>query len=502
MPVPSEFREGGGMETRSFPCEIREEQGQPVLFGYAIRWGDLSEPLTFGRERFVKGAFREWLDSGADVLLLHGHDLSRVLARRSNGTLRAEEDEVGLFVEARPNVDTTHGRDLLALVRRGDVKQLSIGFVAEDERWVDDPEIGTIREVTRAQLREISAVALPAYPTTSVAVRHRDEKGVREMEQRTEQVQPIELATPAAEVRESAFADYLRGRPFDVRQLTVGTDVAGGYLAPEAFVRQLIRGLEEQVVLRQVANVLTVSAARVEIPTLGTGVTAAWTSEAAAIAESEPTFGQVAFTPHKLGALTLVSNELLADAAVNVEQVLAELFAQAFAEQEEHAFLLGNGSGQPSGLLTDAAIPVVTTAAPNAISADEVLRLYDALPPQYRPNAVWIMNPSTMAALRLLKDQSGQYLLVTGLAGPTPTTLLGRPVYLTSRMPAIGAGNKVVVFGDLTRCYTIVQRQGIEVQRSADRYFERDLTAFRAVERVDGKVVLPEAAVILQMASA
>jgi len=100
---------GKELETRSWPfaAELRQEGEQPVLVGYAVRWGEVSEPLPF-RERFLPGAFAKDLASGRDVLALVGHELSKVLARRSNGTLTLREDEVGLWVEIRPQ----HGDQL------------------------------------------------------------------------------------------------------------------------------------------------------------------------------------------------------------------------------------------------------------------------------------------------------------------------------------------------------------------------------------------------------
>jgi HK97 family phage major capsid protein len=314
-------------------------------------------------------------------------------------------------------------------------------------------------------------------------------------------VDPV-LTTPIPETR-GAFDAYLRGRPFDTRALAVGTGGAGGYVAPEGFEAELIRALNEQSVMRRIARVLPpITQASVRIPKNLTGVAAAWVGENQAITPSDPTFGQVEFTPHKIGALTLVSNELLADSAVNVEQLLATLFGEAFAALEDAAFFAGDGNGKPSGILNEGSIEAVITAAANAVSTDEILALYDALPPQYRATAVWVMNPATMSHLRKLKDNTGRYLLVEGLAGAAPTTLLGRPVYLSSNMPAIAPDAKVIVFGDVARAYLIVDRQGIEVQRSSDRYFESDQTAFRAIARTDGKVVLPDAVRFLKMAAA
>lgn len=538
------------LETRSSELiELRGDENQPILAGYAVVYNQDSKPLPF-IERILPGAFKRSLESGQDILALVDHDPARVIGRTSNGTLTLREDEKGLYVEIRPNMETTYGRDIVASVKRGDVRNMSFGFKCRKDRWLPS-ENGkdTIREVIEAELREVSIVSIPAYPQTTIQKRKEvtsmklEERELRQKltelkekheallqkedltdEERSQQLElareirtletqlatfkpeqkpvpPVTVPTPTPD-EQRAFENYLRGREFDTRAMTVGTATSGGYLAPEQFSREVIRQLTERAVMRQVARVITIGAASVKIPRLTSSITAAWTGEAAAIAESQPAFDQVEFKPHKLGALTLVSNELLADSAVDVANFLATLFAEKFAEVEDIAFLKGTGTGQPKGLLTYAEVQRVTTAAANAITADEVINLFDALPPQYRANAVWVMNPATMNHLRKLKDNAGQYMLVSGLAGEAPTTLLGRPVVLTSNMDTIAAGADVILFGDLARAYYIVDRQGLEVQRSADRYFEQDLTAFRAIKRTDGGLVLADAVRILRMAAA
>src|SRR5690606_24646981 len=145
--------------------------------------------------------------------------------------------------------------------------------------------------------------------TMSEEIRNTQAVVVEEHEEGEERdVQPaprvdVRLATPAAETRSTAFADYLRGRPFDIRALKVGEDAAGGYLAPDSFQTELIRWLREASVMRQVARVVgPIAAARVTFPVLKDAVTAAWTPETQAITPSDPSFAQVVFTPHKLAA--------------------------------------------------------------------------------------------------------------------------------------------------------------------------------------------------------
>src|SRR5690606_27170350 len=143
-------------------------------------------------------------------------------------------------------------------------------------------------------------------------------------------------------------------------------------VAPEEFVAELVKALNAASVMRQVADVKgPIAAASVRFPVLKSSVTAKWTAEAAAIDASDAVFDQIEFTPHKLGALTLVSNELIGDAAINVEQLLAELFGEEFAKVEDAAFFGGSGSGQPSGILGNDDIETVEAAGADTITADD-----------------------------------------------------------------------------------------------------------------------------------
>ena len=528
-------------EQRSFEIRLAGTEQEPRLIGYAAVFGQDSAGLPF-TERVRPGAFKSSLESGQDILALVDHDRGKVIGRISNQTLSLREDDKGLLVEIKPNLETTFGSDVVANVKRGDLKNMSIGFVCQKDEWKND-----IREIIAADLKEVSIVSMPAYAGTIVQKRSQEEKNMnqeeRELRQKLAQAkekqsalteeergQQLELAkeirtletelasfkpepkqtAPAVilstgqDEQRAAFVNYLRGKPYDVRALTeTGVGATGGYLAPDSFLAEVIRKLNELVVMRQVARTITISAASVKIPRLTDSVTAAWTDEATAIAPSQPAFDQVTFTPHKLAALTLVSNELLGDSAVAVESLLAQLFAEKIAEVEDLAFFKGNVTGQPKGIMTEAGITRIPTAATDVISADEIIALYDALPPAYRASATWVMNPATMGAIRGIKDPPlYQYLLISNMVGDTPNTIFGRPVLLSGNIDTIAAGKDVILFGNLARAYYIVDRLGLEVQRSVDRYFEQDITAFRAIKRVDAKLVLADACRILKMKTA
>lgn len=145
------------------------------LVGYASVFNSLSENLGGFREQIAPSAFKRTLeDETADVRALVNHDSSMVLGRRANGTLDLATDERGLNVKIKVP-ETSYGRDLLELVRRGDISQMSFGFFVNPggDHW-DTRDGERIRTVTDLSLVEVSVVAIPAYADTSIAIRSRD----------------------------------------------------------------------------------------------------------------------------------------------------------------------------------------------------------------------------------------------------------------------------------------------------------------------------------------
>lgn len=285
--------------------------------------------------------------------------------------------------------------------------------------------------------------------------------------------------------------------------LQVGTDSEGGYLVPDEFERTLVEALEEQNIFRSLAHVIQTSSGDRKIPVVASKGTASWVDEEGTIPESDDAFSQVSIGAYKLGTMIKVSEELLADSVFDLESYISREFARRIGNKEEEAFFNGDGSGKPLGVLaaTGGAQTGVTAASATAITADELMDLYYSLRAPYRKSSVFLMNDSTVKAVRKLKDANGQYLWQPSLSAGTPDTLMGRPVYTSAYMPALAAGAKGVLFGDLSY-YWVADRQGRSFKRLGELYAPTGQVGFLATQRVDGRLILPEAVKVLQQKAA
>ncbi len=227
--------------------------------------------------------------------------------------------------------------------------------------------------------------------------------------------------------------------------------------------------------------------------------TASWVDEEGAISESDDSFGQVSIGAYKLATMIKVSEELLNDSVFNLESYIAKEFARRIGAKEEEAFFVGDGTGKPTGIFnaTGGAQLGVTAASATAITLDEIMDLFYSLKSPYRKNAIFTMNDSTVKAIRKLKDGNGQYIWQPSITAGTPDTVLNRPVKTSSYVPTIASGTKSIAFGDFAY-YWVADRQGRAFKRLNELYAATGQVGFMATQRVDGKLILPEAIKVLQ----
>ena len=282
-----------------------------------------------------------------------------------------------------------------------------------------------------------------------------------------------------------------------MNSLNIGTDGEGGYLVPDEYEQTLVQALEDENFFRSIATTITTAGDR-KIPMATGHGTASWAEEKTKLKESDETFAQETLGAYKATTTVKVSEELLYDSVFNLEAYISQEFARRIGSLEEEAFLVGDGTGKPTGVFNSAKTGV-TAASAEAITFDEIFDLFYSLKSAYRKNGIWICNDTTIKALRKIKDANGQYLWQPSVSANTPDMLSNRPIKTSSYAPEIGTGKTPIIFGDFSY-YWIADRQGRSFKKLAEIYSETDEVGFKTTERVDGKLLLPEAVQALKMA--
>ena len=284
-----------------------------------------------------------------------------------------------------------------------------------------------------------------------------------------------------------------------VNALSIGEDSEGGYTVPDEFEKRLVQALEDNNLFRGLATVIRTSSGTRKIPVAQDNGEASWIDEGEEIPESDTTFSQTMLSAYKLGTMIKISNELLNDSAFDLAAYIAQRFGVRMGNAEERAFITGDGVGKPLGLLDDACAQVgVTAAAADKVTFDEIFRLYYSLRAPYRKKAQFLCNESMVLQLMTLKDNNGNHIWKPGLDIGKPDTLLNRPLRTSSFMPGLSAGNKAMTFGDYSY-YWIADRKNRTFRRLNELYARTDQVGFMTTQRVDGKLILPEAVQCLRM---
>ncbi|WP_159005289.1 phage major capsid protein [Bradyrhizobium sp. S69] len=303
-----------------------------------------------------------------------------------------------------------------------------------------------------------------------------------------------------------AFASFVRnGReamdPLEIKSLVVANDTGAGYLAPPQLSTELIKQLTLFSPVRAAAYVGQTGSPSIILPSR-TGITnALWEGETEASQESDPAFGQLEIPIFGMKTYTDISVQLLEDTVQNVEAILSEALGEDFGKKEGTAFVNGTGNKQPRGIMVHPGVTYFPNGSTTVLSSDALIDLMYSLPPAYRNSGAWMMNGTTIATVRKLKDTVGQYLWQPSLIVGQPDTLLGRPVIEAIDMPDATAGNMPIVFGNFNIGYRIYDRVSLTFIRDPFTQALNSLVRFHARRRVGGDVVQPQALRKLKMAA-
>ena len=293
------------------------------------------------------------------------------------------------------------------------------------------------------------------------------------------------------------------------RALQVDDPTLGGYLqAPQKFVADLLKGLDDEVMIRQNATIHTLEkAATLGVPTLDTDAAdAEWTSEL--LTGSEDTsirIGKRELKPNPLAKRIKVSNTLLRVGAIDVETLIMNRLNYKFGITMEKGYLTGNGSGQPLGLFvaSDDGIPTSRDSSEDMEAtnrtADGLINAKFTLKAKYYAKSKWLFHRDAVKRIRKLKDGMGQYLWVPGLVKNSQDTLLDSPVMISENVPnTFTTGLYVGLYGDF-KYYWIVDCLSLTMQRLVELYAETNQTGFIGRYEGDGQPVLAEAFVRVKM---
>lgn len=276
----------------------------------------------------------------------------------------------------------------------------------------------------------------------------------------------------------------------------------GGFLIPEILRSEILRVAHERGVVRGRARVIPMDSLTVPFPTVDEtshvsslygGITGYWTEEGATLTETQPLFGQMELRAHKLTLYTEIPNELLRDAIPALQAFLGEVFPEALAWFEDVAFFIGGGVGEPLGFLNAGATVQIDRAgsSTDTVAWVDIVNMYARMLPGSLDRAVWVISPDVLPQLLTMTVGTGNAAVWIGGgnfpsgANRPPMTMLGAPIIVSEKAKTMGTPGDIsfVDFG----YYLLGDRQAMSAKQSEDYRFQNDITAFRWIERVDGR---------------
>ncbi|RAH97624.1 phage major capsid protein [Acuticoccus sediminis] len=495
-------------------------------FGKADRVGDVIE----------KGAF-----AGAPTSLpmLWAHDQSQVIGVWTS----IIEGQKGLELKGHLLInDVAKAREVHAMVRAGAASGLSIGFQTKSAT----PIRGGGRTIRSVDLLECSVVAVPANADariTSIKSNSLSNQDVTPMDNEVieDEAETVDLAETiselkaslaettkafdalktdhqklatrlnrpgvitaktedAAETETKAFRAFVAG---DQKALSVTGDSGGkgGVLAPATFQATVQRLLIEASPFRQFASVMTIGAPSIELPVQDSAVQVSWVGENETRPDTDAAFSTLTIDTFGMGAQVSISNDLIADSQVDIMSIIASDFAKQAAKAEGLAFLDGDGTKKPTGLLRNANV-AVQDATGTTLAIDDIVDLTVSLPNEYARSSKLFMNRKTRAALRKLALAEAPDAWGDSLAAGTPSTFLGFPIIELPDLDDVAADATPILFGDLAQTFRVVDRAGLTLFSDPYTKAANNMTVVHVNRRVGGAVINPDAMTFYTMAAA
>jgi len=373
---------------------------------------------------------------------------------------------------------------------------------ARNRAW---EEAKTLLDSAAAEKRELTAEEDAKYQSISAdldrraqiietlkADADREVRAAEAMRGFEDQAKPVvekSTAKDEAEIIRSLARGDMRSYEFEKRDITKSST---GSPVPTSFYNRIIELARFVGPMLETSTILnTAGGENLQIPSLSaySATQGTATAEAAAYSEADPTFNSfVTLGAYKYGFLIQVTRELVEDAGVDILGFLADQIGNTMGTTANSRLTLGTGTVEPNGIVPRAGSGVASTAT--SLAADDLISLVYSLDTVARrlPGSGFMMNANTVAAVRKLKDNSGQYLFSPSMNSEDRDLLLGHRIYENPAMSNVGSAVKSVIFGNLNS-YFVRQVGGIRIDRSDDYAFNQDLITFRAQVRLDGNLI-------------
>lgn len=358
------------------------------------------------------------------------------------------------------------------------------------------------RELTEAEAEELAEIRDNVRRIVETLKLDDDirELGMEEKKDTTKEDEAMEeRAINTEQAEREALENYLRGRVIHERagELTPAEN-SGQALIPTTIVNSIIRKVYDISPVLERSQKFNVKG-NLDVPFYpadANNIKVAYQTEFTPLASSSGAFDTVTLTGFLAGALTKVSRSLINNVNFNIVDFVVDEMAQSIARWIEGELLKGT-EGKVTGLSTLG--NKITTASATAITAEEVVRLHDSIKDKYQNNAIWIMSPATRTALRLLKSNTGYFLLNDDMSTPFGTSLLGKPVYVSDNMPDIASGKNVIFYGDMKGLATKFN-EDINIEVLRERYADEHAVGVIGWFEFDSKVIDEQQIAVMTMA--
>ena len=532
----------------NFRASVNDEG---IFEGYLSTYDDVDSYGTY----FMPGAWDksiERFNSGEVIPVLWSHDRSKPIGKFTE----LKSDEKGLWGRGKLTLEDPQAKIAYAHMKDGSVMGLSVGFEMDYDNVIYNRLLDALG-IAEADLFECSVVVFPANSNakiTNYKSQNHDHGEVKmegsiaetieKMNAAIENLRNAQTAQNDAEISkrdteiselkkqiaqlsnpitgtaqtedpskqyEKDFHNYLKtGNALNLRNDPVppvagseGTNANGGFICPDGLDKRVVELLTPRSTIRRNATIIVPAGKKYERPYKKTGITSGWVGETTArTATDAQTYDMISAEVGELYAFPQYTQNFLADTWYNVEQGFARDLAITFADKEETAFISGDGSNKPKGILGSTTtfgteddahrdwnkLQKVNTGSATGITLNSLYAIKDSLNYAYRSNAKWYMSTSTYTALQqTLVDAERRGIFGRGdVSQNMPETLLGYPIEIDDYMPAVAANSYPIIFGDMRQGYAILERPGIGVLR--DMYSNKPYIGLYSIKRVGGLI--------------